>query len=194
MDNLIPPIEEVTEEFISPLQKEQEDQNEENFEEISSSRDTENQLPLNNILVKLIDDLTNEKDEVFTRITPLVEVMYKEKLKEIISRLKVENRGRQRDQHIKTLEACYYLGQLRENSKENKQRIKYTRNTLKKSLEPRRADRIWKCAERAYKLFQVCGLPRLCSTTRITFTNLEELSDEDFTELLDSVEIRSAHF
>ena len=38
LDNLIPPIEEVTEEFISPLQEEQENLNEENFEEISSSK------------------------------------------------------------------------------------------------------------------------------------------------------------
>ena len=120
--------------------------------------------------------------------------MYKEKLKEIISYLKVESRGKQREQHIKTLEACYYLGQLWENSKENRQRIKYTRNTLKKSLEPRWADRIWKCAEQVYKIFQVCELPQLCSTTRITFTNLEELSNKDFTELLESVKIRSAHF
>ena len=72
----------------------------------------------------------------------MIETTFKEKLKEIISRLKIENRGKQRDQVLKTLEVCYYLGQLWESIKENRQRLKYARNTLKKSLNPRRADRI----------------------------------------------------
>ena len=97
--------------------------------------------------------MTIEQDEVFTRINPLIEITYKEKLKEIISRLKIKSRGKQHDQPIKILEACYYLGQLQESTKENKQRLKYTRNTLKKSLSPRRADKIWKCAKRAYQIF-----------------------------------------
>jgi len=83
-----------------------------------------------------------EQEEVFTRINSLIGITYKEKLKEIISQLKIESRGKQCDQLIKTLEACYYLGQLRESAKENRQRLKYTRHTLKKSLSSRRANRI----------------------------------------------------
>ena len=66
----------------------------------------------------------------------MIETTFKEKLKEIISRLRIENRGKQQDQVLKTLEVYYYLGQLRESIKENRQRLKYARNTLKKSLNP----------------------------------------------------------
>jgi hypothetical protein len=185
-----------TEETAMLPQQEKENLNEETLEEfpLQESDYEESQSPSNDLLTKFIDDLTKDTEEIFIRINPLIETTFKEKLKEIISRLKEETRGKQRDQVLKTLEACYYLGQLRESIKENRQRLKYTRNTLKKSLNPRRADRIWKCSERVYQIFQICGLPRLCSTTKITFTNLEELSDEDFTELLESVRIRSAHF
>jgi hypothetical protein len=128
-----------TEETTILSQQEKEDLNEETLEEFSLQEpdNEENQISSNNILTKLIDDLTIEKDEVFMRIDPLMETTFKEKLKEIVSRLKEENRGKQRDQVLKTLEACYYLGQLRESIKENRQRLKYTRNTLKKSLNPR---------------------------------------------------------
>ena len=51
-----------------------------------------------------------EQEEVFTRINPLIRITYKEKLKEIISRLKIESHGKQYNQPIKTLKACYYLG------------------------------------------------------------------------------------
>ena len=39
----------------------------------------------NSILTELIEDLTIEQEEVFTRINPLIGITYKEKLKEIIS-------------------------------------------------------------------------------------------------------------
>jgi hypothetical protein len=183
--------------FIPSTEIETENRNDENFEESLVQKESdleEDLLPSTSFLTELVNDLTTEQEEVFIRISPLIETTFKEKLKEIISRLKIENRGKQRDQVLKTLEACYYLGQLRESIKENRQRLKYTRNTLRKSLNFRRADRIWKCSERTYQIFQICGLLRLCSTTRIIFTNLEELSDEDFTELIESVRIRSAHF
>jgi hypothetical protein len=61
LDNLISLIKNISKEFISLLQKEPEVLNEENLEEISSSRETENQLPLNNILAKLINNLATKK-------------------------------------------------------------------------------------------------------------------------------------
>ena len=72
----------------------------------------------------------------------MIETTFKEKLKEIISRLSIENQGKQRDQVLKTLEVCCYLGQLRKSIKENRQRLKYAQNTLKKSLNFWRADKI----------------------------------------------------
>ena len=131
------------------------EQEEESMQEELSSQnlETEENIAINHPLTRIIDDLTTEKDEVFTRLEPLLGITYKEKLKEIISRLKLESRGKQRDQTIKILEACYYLGQLRETITENQQKTKYTRNALKKSLGPRRADSIWKEAERTYKIF-----------------------------------------
>ena len=78
--------------------------------------------------------MTIEQEEVFIRINLLIETTFKEKLKEIISQLRIENWEKQWDQVLKTLEVCYYLGQLRESIKENRQRLKYARNTLKKSL------------------------------------------------------------
>jgi len=196
LDDLIPSTE-TEKETISVPQEEIENRNNEAFEESLSQEESdleEDKFSSNSFLIELINDLTVEQEEVFIRINPLIETTFKEKLKEIISRLRIENRGKQRDQVLKTLEVCYYLGQLRESIKENRQRLKYARNTLRKSLNPRRADRIWKCSERAYQIFQICGLSRLCSTTKIIFTNLEKLSDDDFTKLIESVKIHSAHF
>ena len=183
-----------TEETTMPSQ--QEDLNEETTEELLLQEPDQEEIfsPLNNSLTEFIDDLTTEKDKVFTRMDPLIGTTYEEKLQEIISRLKKENRGKQRSQLIKTLEACYYLGQLRESITEDRKRIKYTRNTLQKSLGSLRATRTWKCTERVYKILQVCGLSPLYSTTKITFSSLNELSEKDFIDLLDTVKIRSAHF
>jgi hypothetical protein len=138
-----------TEETTMLSPQENDNLNEEILEESHTQEPDHEEIlpPSNNLLTKFINDLTKDTEEVFIRINPLIEITFKEKLKEIISRLREENRGKQRDQVLKTLEACYYLGQLRESIKENRQRLKYARNTLKKSLNPRRADRIWKCSE-----------------------------------------------
>ena len=144
LDNLISSTES-EKEPISLSQEEIRSYDKETTEESSSQKESDlkkDQSISNSILIKLIDNLMIEQEEVFTRINPLIGITYKEKLKEIISRLKIESQGKQRDQPIKTLKAYYYLGQLRENAKENRQRLKYTRHTLKKSLSPRRADRI----------------------------------------------------
>ena len=196
LDDLIPSTE-TEKETISVPQEEIENGNNETFEESLSQEESdleEDQFSSSSFLTELINDLTIEQEEVFIRINLLIETTFKEKLKEIISRLRIENWGKQWDQVLKTLEVCYYLGQLWESIKENRQRLKYAQNTLRKSLNPWWANRIWKCSERAYQIFQICGLSKLCSTTKITFTNLEELSDDDFTELIESVKIRSAHF
>ena len=65
----------------------QENLNEEILEEFSLLElDLKENLVLpNNILTKLINNLTIDKDEVFTRIDPLVGITRKEKLKEIIT-------------------------------------------------------------------------------------------------------------
>jgi hypothetical protein len=128
-----------TEETTMLSQQEKENSNEEILEEFSLQEldQEENQSLSNDLLIKFIDDIIEDTEEVFIRLNLLIETTFKEKLKEIISRLKEENRGKQRDQVLKTLEACYYLGQLRESIKENRQRLKYARNTLKKSLSPR---------------------------------------------------------
>src|SRR5947209_1092230 len=128
LDNLIPTTE-LESELISLPQEEIRNYDDEAIEKSSSQKESdleENQFPSNSILAKLIVDLTIEQDEVFTRINPLIEITYKEKLKEIISRLKIKSRRKQHDQPIKILEACYYLGQLQESAKENRQRLKYT--------------------------------------------------------------------
>ena len=138
MNDLIPSTE-TEKETISIPQEEIENKNNKTFEESLSQEESdleEDQSSSNSFLTELINDLTIEQEEVFIRINPLIETTFKEKLKEIISRLRIENRGKQRDQVLKTLEVCYYLGQLQESIKENRQRLKYARNTLKKSLNP----------------------------------------------------------
>ena len=138
LDDLIPSTE-TEKETISVPQEEIENKNNETFEESLSQKESdleEDQFSSSSFLTELINDLTIEQEEVFIRITPLIETTFKEKLKEIISRLRIENQRKQRDQVLKTLEVCYYLGQLQESIKENRQRLKYAQNTLKKSLNP----------------------------------------------------------
>ena len=114
LDDLIPSTE-TEKETISVPQEEIENRNNETFVESLSYEELnleENQFSSSSFLTELIKDLTIEQEEVFIRITPLIETTFKEKLKEIISRLRIENRGKQQDQVLKTLEVCYYLGQL----------------------------------------------------------------------------------
>jgi len=114
LDDLIPSTE-TEKETISVPQEEIENRNNEAFEESLSQEESdleEDQFSSSSFLTELINDLTIKQEEVFIRINLLIETTFKEKLKEIISRLRIENRGKQRDQVLKTLEICYYLGQL----------------------------------------------------------------------------------
>ena len=92
LDNLIE-----LEELTLLLLQEKKNSDEKAIEELSAqeSDQEENYSSSNNLLTKFVDDLILEKDEVFTRIDLLIGTAYKEKLKEIISRLKEENRGKQ---------------------------------------------------------------------------------------------------
>ena len=169
---------------------------EEELDILSSQLDTEvleTPNKRNKNLDCLIRDFTEERNEVFARQDPLVGITSKEKLQEIINRLSKENRGRSRSQHIRILEASYYLGQLRNEVDDNKQRTNEIKDELKKALGPRRTGKAWKCAGRIYRLLQICGLPFLYSTTKITFSNLEELNEEDFSALLSEIRINGVN-
>jgi len=148
----------------------------------------------NPTLEKLLVDLTEEKEKVITRRNPLTGQTSEEKFKEIISRLKEESRGKHRGYSIRILEASYYLEQIRKDIDDDKSKIQKMKETLKNALGPRRSRKVLKCADRIYQLLQVCGLPSLYTTTTITFSNLEEMSEEDFMTLLHQVRIRRAHF
>ena len=93
LDDLIPSTE-TEKETISVPQKEIENRNNETFEESLSQEESdleEDQFSSSSFLTELINDLTIEQEEVFIRINPLIETTFKEKLKEIISRLRIEN-------------------------------------------------------------------------------------------------------
>jgi hypothetical protein len=151
-------------------------------------------LKENSTLEKLFDDLTEEKEKVITQRNPLTGLTYEAKFKEILSRLKEESRGKCRDHSIRILEASYYLEQIRKDIDNDKSKIQKMKETLKNALGSRRARKVLKCADRIYQLLQVCGLLSLYSTTAITLSNLEEISEEDFMTLLHQVRIRRAHF
>ena len=109
LDDLIPSTE-TEKETISVSQEEIEKGNNETFEESLLQEESdleEDQFSSSSFLTELINDLTVELEEVFIRINPLIETTFKEKLKEIISRLRIENQEKQRDQVLKTLEVCY---------------------------------------------------------------------------------------
>ena len=114
LDNLIPSTKS-EKEPISLSQEEIRSYDKETTKESSPQKESDlekDQSISNSILTRLIDNLMIEQEEVFTRINLLIGITYKEKLQEIISRLKIESQRKQCDQPIKTLEACYYLGQL----------------------------------------------------------------------------------
>src|SRR5207253_9784465 len=114
LDDLIPSTE-TEKETISVPQEEIENENNKTFEESLSQEESDlekDQFSSSSFFTELINDLTIEQEEVFIRINPSIETTFKKKLKEIISQLKIENRRKQRDQVLKTLKVCYYLGQL----------------------------------------------------------------------------------
>ena len=93
LDDLIPSTE-TEKETISVPQEEIENENNETFEESLLQEESdleEDQFSSSSFLTELINDLTIEQEEVFIRINPLIETTFKEKLKEIISRLRIEN-------------------------------------------------------------------------------------------------------
>ena len=99
LDDLIPSTE-TEKETISVPQEEIENENNKTFEESLSQEESDlekDQFSSSSFLTELINDLTIEQEEVFIKINSLIETTFKEKLKEIISRLRIENRGRQRD-------------------------------------------------------------------------------------------------
>ena len=122
LDDLIPSTE-TEKETISVPQEEIENKNNETFKESLSQKELDlekDQFSSSSFLTELINDLTIEQEEVFIRINPLIETTFKEKFKEIISWLRIENWIKQRDQVLKTLKVYYYLGQLQESIKENR--------------------------------------------------------------------------
>ena len=99
LNNLIPSTE-TEKETISVPQEEIENGNNETFKESLLQEESdleEDQFSSSSFLTELINDLTIEQEEVFIRINPLIETTFKEKLKEIISWLRIENWGKQRD-------------------------------------------------------------------------------------------------
>src|SRR5437868_4495079 len=97
MNNLILSTE-TEKETISVHQKEIENENNETFEESLLQKESDlekDKFSSSSFLTELINDLTIEQEEVFIRINPLIETTFKEKLKEIISRLRIEYRGKQ---------------------------------------------------------------------------------------------------
>ncbi|CAG8762087.1 9069_t:CDS:1, partial [Ambispora leptoticha] len=135
--------------FIEPVEKELDVLPPQLDADIVQIQDTENE-----VLARLIKDFTEVKEEVFLRCNPLIGVNFKEKLREIVSRLKEESCEKSHDQQIRILETAYYLEQLKKEVDSSKDKIQKIRDNLKKALGPRRAARAWKCAEQIYQLFQ----------------------------------------
>src|SRR5205807_3132259 len=108
LDDLIPSTE-TEKETISVPQEEIENKNNETFEESLSQEESdleEDQFSSSSFLTELINDLTIEQEEVFIRINPLIETTFKEKLKEIISRLRIET---EENNEIKFLKLSKYV-------------------------------------------------------------------------------------
>jgi len=101
--------------------------------------------PERTTLDKLVNDLTDTRSRTYIRRDPLIGNTDSEKLQEILTRLRIESRGKQREPQVRILEACYYLEQLKINNK-TKRETQRLWNTLKESLGPRQASRVWKCA------------------------------------------------
>ena len=126
IDPLLEPIEENT---VIPPEPENDNQKE----------------PERTTLVKLVNDLTETRNRTCIRRDPLIGNTDSEKLREILTRLRIESRGKQREPQVRILEACYYLEQLKINNK-TKRETQRLWNTVKESLGSRRASRVWKCA------------------------------------------------
>src|SRR5437868_8924672 len=85
LDDIIPSTETEKETILVP-QKEIENRNNETFKESLLQEESdleEDQLSSNSFLTELIKDLTDEQEEVFIRINPLIETTLKKDLKKL---------------------------------------------------------------------------------------------------------------
>ena len=134
----------------------------------------------------------NTEATTITRATPLLTFTWRDQTSEIISRLNQETRGSQREKQIQTLEACYYLGKLRQDFQNNYKITKEIRKAMKAALGSYRTYSTWKCAERAYQVFNCWEISKLYQTQYISLNSINKLSNEEFTELIE-LETRRVH-
>ncbi|CAG8793166.1 4979_t:CDS:1, partial [Gigaspora rosea] len=82
-------------------------------------------------LAAMIQDLNEEQSSTPFRTEPLLTFTWKDQAIEIKNRFSQEIRGSQREQQIRTLETCYYLGQLLKEFQDNSKVLKEMKNLFK---------------------------------------------------------------
>lgn len=150
-----------------------------------SNEDPGTELETDTVLVELIKDLKEDKQNAPLRERPLLTFGWKDQANEIITRLNQEIRGSQREKQVQTLEACYYLGQLLEEFKSDSKVLEAIKKLFKASLGTRRTYNFWKGAKRIRQVFQDNDPTRLYYTRHLSLNNLTRLSTADFEKLLD---------
>ena len=137
------------------------------------------------VLTRIKEDLMNTEASTVTRATPLLTFTWRNQTSEIISRLNQETRGSQREKQIQILEACYYLGKLRQDFQDNYKVTKEIKKDMRATLGSYRTHSTWKCAERAYQVFSCWELSKLYQTQYISLNSINKLSNEEFAELME---------
>jgi hypothetical protein len=133
----------------------------------------------------IINDLTEEKVNPPFRAIPLLTFSWKDKVNEIIGRLKGEIRGSKREKQVRTLETCYYLGIILNEFQNNSKISNEIRRLMKDSLGSHKMYNFWKGAHRINQVLQPQELPRLYQTQFITLSNMNRLYTENFGRLIE---------
>ena len=133
----------------------------------------------------IINDLTEEKVNPPFRAIPLLTFSWKDKVNEIIGRLKEEIRGSKREKQVRTLETCYYLGIILNEFQNNPKVSNEIRRLMKDSLGSHKMYNFWKGAHRINQVLQPQDLPRLYQTQFITLSNMNRLYTKNFNRLIE---------
>jgi hypothetical protein len=173
---------------------EPEDEPEIDHDEVTFTLEPSNPTEVNNAdpeltskdtVAAMIQDLNEEQLSTPFRAEPLLTFIWKDQATEISNRFNQEIRGSQREKQVRTLETCYYLGQLLDKFQHDSKVLKEMKNLFNSSLGKRRAYNLWKGAKRTYQLFQHRDPSLLYRTQYISLNNLTRLTTNNFEKLLD---------
>ena len=128
---------------------------------------------------KLKEELMKETNSTRNLISPFDMENNMQTIMHIINKIKKLGKKKDQQNKIDRLEVMYYLGSLQQDNNFKE----LMKNKLKMEFNKTKVKRIWKQAERTYRLYSKHGLNKLYEACHINVSILENLKPDQFEAL-----------